>query len=189
MTGDLDACLVRTIPRDTEALRLLTSYAGLVNEIDAMSRPEMRSLIATHFHDLISLTLGATRDAVQTAMGRGVRAARLRAIKNDILANLGHADLSIDAVARRHGITPRYLGMLFAGEQTSFSQFVLASRLERAHRVLRDPRYLERPVSAIAFACGFGDLSYFNRAFRRRYAATPSDVRASRAACHQNGSE
>ncbi len=189
MTGDLDACLVRTIPRDTEALRLLTSYAGLVNEIDAMSRPEMRSLIATHFHDLISLTLGATRDAVQTAMGRGVRAARLRAIKSDILVNLGHADLSIDAVARRHGITPRYLGMLFAGEQTSFSQFVLASRLERAHRVLRDPRYLERPVSAIAFACGFGDLSYFNRAFRRRYAATPSDVRASRAACHQSGSE
>jgi AraC-like DNA-binding protein len=143
----------------------------------------MRSLIATHFHDLISLTLGATRDAVQTAMGRGVRAARLRAIKNDILANLGNADLSIDAVARRHGITPRYLGMLFAGEQTSFSQFVLVSRLERAHRMLRDPRNLERPVSAI----GFGDLSYFNRAFRRRYAATPSDVRASRAACHQSG--
>jgi AraC-like DNA-binding protein len=25
---------------------------------------------------------------------------------------------------------------------------------------------------------GFGDLSYFNRAFRRRYGASPSDVRA-----------
>ncbi|RVC16943.1 AraC family transcriptional regulator, partial [Mesorhizobium sp. M7A.F.Ca.AU.002.02.1.1] len=25
---------------------------------------------------------------------------------------------------------------------------------------------------------GFNDLSYFNRAFRRRYGATPSDVRA-----------
>jgi AraC-like DNA-binding protein len=43
--------------------------------------------------------------------------------------------------------------------------------------MLRDSRHRERPVSAIAFACGFGDLSYFNRAFRRRYCATPSDVR------------
>ena len=29
----------------------------------------------------------------------------------------------------------------------------------------------------MAFECGFGDLSYFNRAFRRRYHATPTDVR------------
>ena len=178
MLGDLDAFLIRTIPCDTVALRLLSAYAGLVNEFDATARPEMRNLIATHFHDLISLALGATRDAAQTARGRGVRAARLRAIKSDVLANLGDAALSIEAVARRHGITPRYLGMLFAGEETSFSQFVLAGRLERAHRMLRDPRFLDRQVSAIALACGFGDLSYFNRAFRRRYGATPSDVRA-----------
>jgi hypothetical protein len=30
---------------------------------------------------------------------------------------------------------------------------------------------------SIAFEAGFGDLSYFNRSFRRRYAACPSDVR------------
>jgi len=179
MIGDLDACLLRTIPRETEALRLLTGYAGLVKEFDAMGNPEMRNLIATHFHDLISLTLGATRDTTYTAMGRGVRAARLRAIKTDILANLARADLSIDAVARRQGITPRYLAMLFAGLHTSFTQFVLVNRLEQAHRMLRDRRYVERPISDIAYACGFGDLSYFNRAFRRRYQATPSDVRES----------
>jgi AraC-like DNA-binding protein len=27
-------------------------------------------------------------------------------------------------------------------------------------------------------AAGFGDLSHFHRSFRRRYGATPSDVRA-----------
>jgi AraC-like DNA-binding protein len=31
---------------------------------------------------------------------------------------------------------------------------------------------------------GFGDLSTFNREFRRRYGATPSDVRA---AAHERG--
>jgi AraC-like DNA-binding protein len=33
-------------------------------------------------------------------------------------------------------------------------------------------------ASAVALAAGFGDLSHFNRSFRRRYGATPSDVRA-----------
>jgi AraC-like DNA-binding protein len=40
-----------------------------------------------------------------------------------------------------------------------------------------DPRRAIAAVSAIAFEAGFGDLSYFNRAFRRVYGATPSDVR------------
>jgi AraC-like DNA-binding protein len=43
--------------------------------------------------------------------------------------------------------------------------------------MLTDPRCSERTVSSIAFDAGFGDLSYFNRAFRRRYGATPSDIR------------
>ena len=33
-------------------------------------------------------------------------------------------------------------------------------------------------ISSVAFDCGFGDVSYFNRAFRRRYGMAPSDVRA-----------
>ena len=185
MIGDLDASLVRTIPRDTAALRLLTSYAGLMREYEATVPPELCSLVAAHFRDLIALALGATPDAAEMARGRGVRAARLRAIKVDILDNLVRADLSVDAVAKRHGISPRYLSMLFAGEQTSFSQFVLAGRLERARRLLCNPPYIERMVSAIAFSCGFGDLSYFNRAFRRRYGATPSEIRE--AARHRAG--
>jgi len=51
-------------------------------------------------------------------------------------------------------------------------------RLLRAHRMLSDPARAQRPIGAIAFEVGFGDLSYFNRAFRRRYGVTPSDVRA-----------
>ena len=43
--------------------------------------------------------------------------------------------------------------------------------------MLTDARYDQRAISAIAFDVGFNDLSYFNRAFRRSYAATPSEVR------------
>jgi AraC-like DNA-binding protein len=68
--------------------------------------------------------------------------------------------------------------MLFEHEGTTFTEFVRQARLDRAHRMLVDPRMADRSISAIAFDVGFGDLSYFNREFRRRFGQTPSDVRA-----------
>ena len=67
---------------------------------------------------------------------------------------------------------------LFEGEGTSFSEFVLLRRLARAHRMLTDRRWADRGIAWIAFESGFGDLSYFNRTFKRCYGARPSDVRA-----------
>jgi transcriptional regulator GlxA family with amidase domain len=58
------------------------------------------------------------------------------------------------------------------------SEFVLGQRLIRAHRMLTDSRFAARSITSVAFDAGFGDVSYFNRSFRRRYGATPSDIRA-----------
>jgi len=80
----------------------------------------------------------------------------------------------------RHRVTPRYIQRLFEHDSTSLTQFVLYERLARAHRLLGSARDARRTISEIAFAVGFGDLSYFNRSFRRRYGMTPSDVRALR---------
>ena len=44
--------------------------------------------------------------------------------------------------------------------------------------LLRDPQWHSRRIADIAAEAGFTDLSYFNRAFRRHYGATPSDIRA-----------
>jgi AraC-like DNA-binding protein len=35
----------------------------------------------------------------------------------------------------------------------------------------------QRRISEIAFACGFNDLSYFNRCFRRCFVLTPTAAR------------
>jgi AraC-like DNA-binding protein len=67
---------------------------------------------------------------------------------------------------------------LFEGEGTTLSRFVLGKRLARVHAMLAEPRYAEWTIGAIAYQAGFGDLSTFNREFRRRYGATPSEVRA-----------
>jgi AraC-like DNA-binding protein len=169
---------LQLLPATTPALRLLTSYLGLVRDDLSAAPPAMRRLIADHVHDLLVLTLGATGDAAEIATNRGVRAARLRAIKADITAHLGEDGLSVTNVAARHRVTSRYVQRLFAANGTTFSEFVLEQRLVRAQRLLTSPRWAGRTIAAIAFAAGFGDLSYFNHCFRRRFAATPSDLRA-----------
>jgi len=59
----------------------------------------------------------------------------------------------------------------------SFTDYVLAQRLARTHRMLIDPRRAGEKISTIAFDSGFGDVSYFNRVFRQRFGETPSAIR------------
>lgn len=177
LVAGLDAALMPVIPDNTEAVRLLLGYLACLRDDIALSAPETRHAVVNHVHDLVALAVGAIRDAAHVAHGRGMPAARLAVIKADIDANLADPALSADVLGPRHGVTPRYVRKLFESEGLSVSAFILERRLARAHRILADWRGLGRTISAIAFDCGFGDLSYFNRTFRRRYGATPSDLR------------
>jgi AraC-like DNA-binding protein len=174
----LEDAFMRPVPRDTEALQLLMRYIRLLDDQQSLATAQMRHLVVNHVYDLVALALGGTRDATAIAKGRGVRAARLHAIKTEILNGLNRHELSLAGLAARHGVTPRYVQMLFESEGTTFSRFLLDQRLARAHRMLTDPRLAQRTISATVYEAGFSDLSHFNRAFRRRYGESPSDVRA-----------
>lgn len=173
-----DPAHLGVIRGDSEAMRLLAAYVDMVQRDFPLATPALRRLVTSHVYDLVALAVGATREAAEIAAGRGVRAARLNAVKADIADHLADGDLSVTAVAGRHGVSPRYVQRLFEGEGQTFSEYVLGARLARAHRMLGDPRFAARSVTSIALDVGFGDLSYFARTFRRRYGATPSDVRA-----------
>jgi len=178
LIADLDDAYCRPIPAEDPALQLLTRYIGILQEAGTFAVPELRRQAVVHIHDLIALTIGATRDAAEIAKSRGVQAARLRAIKEEIATRLDQADLSVATIAVRHQLKPRWVQRLFESEGTTFTEYVLAQRLVRAHRLLTNPLYANQKVSTIALNTGFGDLSYFNRAFRRRYSITPSELRA-----------
>src|SRR5690349_23820868 len=177
LVRNIDDFVLRPIPRGTGMLNVLKNYVDAVSADPVLAIPDMRRLVATHLCDLIAVTLDATRDAAAVAEGRGVRAARLSAIKHDIEVHLASEDLSLDAVAKRHKISDSYIRKLFESEGTSFSQFVLVRRLVRAHRMLIDRRWSDRSIAWIAFEVGFGDLSYFTRTFKRFYGLTPSEAR------------
>jgi AraC-like DNA-binding protein len=164
---------VRVLAPDGPALTLLRKYCDVLMSQDLPG--PLASTAGNHLGDLVAHVVAG---AMQAGSSRGVREARLTAIKDDILKLIDHEDFSIGMIALRHRVTPRYIQTLFDEEGVTFTEYVLNARLARAHRMLTNPRCVGQKISAIAYDCGFGDLSYFIRAFRRRYGALPSDVRA-----------
>jgi AraC-like DNA-binding protein len=172
LASNAGAAAGRRIPRDTEALSLLRAY--LANLPERITDPQLGRLSATHIYDLMTLAIGTTAEGHEIASQRGVRAARLEAIKSAVIHD---TTLTLDQLAGRQGISPRYVQILFEQTGTTFSDFVLERRLDAAHRMLASPRYATCSITAIALEAGFGDISYFNRRFKRRYLMTPSDWR------------
>jgi AraC-like DNA-binding protein len=177
LVADLDGSLLRPIPASTPALRLLADYVAQSLAKHELDSPRLNELFTTHVHDLAALAMGATRDATAAARSGGLRAARLNAIKADIIRHIADNTLSVASIADRHHVTPRYVHMLFAAEEHTFTEFLIEQRLTRTHRLLTDARLADRTISGIAFEVGFTNISYFNRVFRRRYGASPSDIR------------
>lgn len=169
--------IARPLNANAGVKRLLQGYYDLIVEnadsLDALAK----TTAAQHLTDLVVLSLGAGRDQTELVRDRGLAAARLEAIKADVLARLGDGDLSLAEVAQRNRASSRYVQILFERTGRTFSEFVLEQRLIRAARLLRDSLRRSRKVSDIAHLAGFNDVSYFHRAFRRRFGMTPSDMR------------
>jgi AraC-like DNA-binding protein len=176
LAPNLAAAFGHPIPGDNPALSLLVKYLDTVLASDELAYPDIARSASAHILDLVSLALGAHVDRADIATG-GAKASRLKTIKSDILRMLDRDDLSSDMVAERHGISSRYLRKLFEENGTSFTAFLLGERLARIRRMLLDSRYGHLAIAQLAHRNGFNDISYFNRAFRRRFGTTPSDMR------------
>ena len=177
LVPDLGAVVARRVPAESPALRLLVRYLEILQDTSALATPQLQHVVATHVYDLLALALGATHEAAEIANGRGLRAARLQAILAEIKARFTDPRFSPVHVAKVIGVSPRYVQDLLHHTDLSFTERVMELRLQKARAMLADPAHRHLKIIEIAYACGFGDLSYFNRVFRRRYGGTPSGVR------------
>lgn len=172
----LDDALMRPISSDRGALKLMEDYARWLLNAGNIDH-QLLNISVRHIQDLLALTIGPTADFADTARTRGLRAARLKLAKSFIVAHSSRRDLSVSAVATSLSVTPRYVQRLFEADGTTFSEFLTGQRLARARRLLCEPSSSPTAISTIAYDVGFGDLSYFNRCFRRQYGVTPREVR------------
>lgn len=181
---DLSGRIVRPGP----ALSLLDGYLRSLTSLDELPSSELTSAIDVHLLDLVAATLGPTAEAANIVTDRGVRAARVRAILAEVARRFSDPDFDLDNVAVALGLSRRYVQKLLdEGTGKSFTEHLAQRRLERAFAMLTEPHHLHLAIIDIAFAVGFGDVSHFNRMFRRRFGETPSGVRAASTSCRGSG--
>jgi AraC-like DNA-binding protein len=184
---DIDRVLLTAMPVDSEAMRLLTGYTRLALEHGTPGTPEASRLAVRHIQDLIALAIGATRDAAETAKGRGLRAARraelLARAARLIALRCDEPELSTAAIAHALGVSSRLLQKVFADHGETVMARVWDARIDRAARLLSAADTADRSVTDIAFACGFNDSSHFGRMFAARMGLPPSRWRRCQRIC------
>ena len=179
LNGDCNRLLYRRIDESSPALRILGHYLESATSLAAAEVDlALEQHISSTIVDLIALSLGATGDPAESARSHGLRAGRLLAVLQAIKADYADPALSSQAVAHGLGLSRRYVNDLLYETGSSFSERVLELRLQKARAMLTSPQGDSMKVSDIAYACGFNEVSYFNRCFRRRFGASPTQFRA-----------
>jgi AraC-like DNA-binding protein len=156
------------------ALSLAMDYSDLLLR-HPTAVDEAGMAIAAHLLDLAALGLGARGDLAIAARRRGLRAVRLKAVLQIMEKRFSQPDFSAQKLATAAGLSERYVNELLFEAGASFTTRLNELRLRRAADLLA--RGDRRRISDIAFECGFNDLSYFNRCFRRRFGLTPTAAR------------
>lgn len=145
---------------------------SVARRCDAIGEAEGREL-AHCLAELIALAVGGARTAPRRLDRRHVFQALLDAAER----GLDDPDLSPSVVAEQVGVSVRHLHQLFAENGTTFGRWVLQRRLDLCHRDLLDPGLCDWTVAELAARRGLSDPSYFSRAFKARYGATPRELR------------
>jgi AraC-like DNA-binding protein len=171
--------LAHPIDVASEPLRMVNCYARTILDSEGLSDAATSQSIGNHMIDLIGLALAPRGGAEDTARRGSLRSGRLHTVLGAIKASYRNPGFSIQQVAVKHRVTPRYLQEMLHETGSGFTERVLELRLQHSCELLARADMTHRKVSDIAYSSGFNDLSYFHRCFRRRFGKTPADARSS----------
>ncbi len=174
----IESCAALRIPGGEGSGAVVSSFlrsCGL--NADTLSAHEA-SALADHAVDLVTLAAASVRPLpFSLSKSRAATMVRVKALIEEGLSNFA---LDTSMIARRSGLSPRYLNSLFSAEGASLMRYVWRRRLERCAKDLTDPRHSGERIAEIAFRWGFGDASHFSRAFRQRFGCAPGEFRRGR---------
>lgn len=102
---------------------------------------------------------------------------RFEAIKHIIDQNITNPEMSLELLSAITKMSPRQLQRDFKDQGTTFSNILNEKRLQLAVEKLKlaSVNHNKPNIAFIAFNCGFGDVSNFNRKFKNRFGCCPTD--------------
>ena len=166
------------LPFDSAECSLVASCLGALASQGGRIDPRIVEPVADNLVRLVAMAAGIAPE-LRDAGRQAVRAAALQRVIRYAEKHYADPELSPARAANALGISVRKLHMLFGQTGQSFGEWLLRKRLEEARRLLASPATAGRPISDIALAAGFNDLSTFYRAFRAAWGTTPGDFRSS----------
>jgi AraC-like DNA-binding protein len=172
-----DLLLQQFDPSSDVARHLKRYIEMLLAGEDVTADPAVAAHVEATLTDLVVLLLNGRRDRAELARLRGMRAARLQEVVSQIDSSFADPAFSPQTLALRIGLSANYVQKLLYESGASFTEHVLERRLQKGRAMLADRRHNGMKVSDIALACGFNEVSYFNRCFRRRFGASPTQYR------------
>ncbi len=178
----LESLATTVFPRELPALSLLRSYIDTLDGAAIAPESDLAELASRHILDLVRMAV-LERSQAQPAgflAASTIGEARVRIARDRIAKCFRDPGLCEADIATHQGISTRHLQRIFETAGIRFTELVNTLRLDAARRALVDPAYAGHTITDIALAAGFSDVSNFNRLFRRRFDATPSEVRSRR---------
>ncbi|OHV18959.1 helix-turn-helix domain-containing protein [Rhizobium sp. RMa-01] len=152
---------------------LLSLMESTMQEIGHLDQAR-RSSVGQTMIDLVRTMIGEGRPRRLIADPLDLLLARIKAF---IAGNIARPDLTVAMIARRMGCSVRYVYRAFEAERLTPSDYIWDLRLQLAAARLREAGGHSGEISGIAFALGFSSSAHFSRAFRSRYAVSPSQWR------------
>lgn len=161
--------ICRKVPAQSPVARIAHQMLLLSTQLDSVSLAESEAVIDA----LVSLMRPAlsASDSNSDPHGRILRKA-LQLIE----AHIADEHLCPEMIARDIGVSMRGLYRVFAKKGLVVAQYIKNRRLDICAEALRNPQSTIK-LSALGFAWGFPNSSYFTTAFKQRFGVSPGEYR------------
>ncbi len=120
--------------------------------------------------------LGAALTRNKESLDRNPRTSLFERIRAFIEKRLDEPDLSPSTIAGAHGISVRYLHLVFSERGVTVGEWVRLRRLAQCRVALTDVRQ-DRTITEIAMKWGFSDAAHFSRSFKAAFGISPNAFR------------
>lgn len=154
------------------------ALATMHSTFDAL--PNMSADAANGAGDLIAQLV---RQSLLELAGRPSESSQREILKDRIRGyialNLRDSSLSVAQIALALNCSKRHLHNAFSTDTDTLSDHILRLRIEACIKEFRQPASQARPITDIALALGFCNMSHFSRVFRDHTGTSPSQFRLS----------